>query len=102
MFLAAFSSRSRIRPQWVKTWVRTDRLLGIGYPQVFQIDRVVGPQQPERRLMVKVRPLTAHLLMLAGQQLDCLFAAFAALLALLEGDIVERATAPQDPLQCLD
>src|SRR5258706_11153817 len=49
--------------------------------QIFQIDRVGGSQQCNRRLMMKVCPLAPHMLMLAGQHLDGLFAAVAALLA---------------------
>ena len=40
----------------------------IGDLQVFQIDRVVGPEQRQRRLVVEVLSLASHPLMRLGQQ----------------------------------
>jgi hypothetical protein len=41
----------------------------VGHPQIFQIDRVVGVQQSERRLVLAVPPLASNLLMLPLQEL---------------------------------
>jgi hypothetical protein len=40
-----------------------------GNPQVLMIDRVVGLDQGERRLVVKVLPLAAHFLLRLDQQM---------------------------------
>ena len=46
----------------------------IGHLQIFQIDHIIGLHQPECRLMMKVPPLSLHLLVLLGQQLQRLLA----------------------------
>ena len=53
----------------------------VGYLQVFAIENSVCSHQMERRLVVTVGPLPAHLLMPLGQQLYGLPAALAAFLA---------------------
>jgi hypothetical protein len=53
----------------------------IGRLQLLVIDRVVGSDQRQGRLMVKVCSLAAHLLMRLGSQLHRFLAAIAPLLA---------------------
>src|SRR5262249_51871258 len=53
----------------------------VGDPQIVEIDHVIRADEHARYLLVDVAPLSPHLLMLLGEELDRPAAALAALLA---------------------
>jgi hypothetical protein len=52
----------------------------VAHLQIFERDHIIVAHQSEGRLVVKVAALPAHMLVLAGQQFDCLLAPVTALL----------------------
>ena len=56
----------------------------VGDLQIFTIDRVIGPDERQRRLVVIIAPVPLHVLMVIGQEFPGLLAALAPLLAVGE------------------